>query len=211
MARRSRLVTVAVVAAVNLLGCGSAIAPAPDLAPRLATLAGSAGPPAASASSAGARTATAGAPVEPALGPQRPTGPTQLAHVVRVVDGDTIVARIGGRDLKVRYIGMDAPETVKPGTPVQRMGVAASQADHRLVDGRDLVLEKDVSETDRFGRLLRYPWLHDGDRWTLVSLELVRLGFASTATFPPDVKYAAVYRAAEREARDASRGLWGPP
>ncbi len=68
-----------------------------------------------------------------------------------------------------------------------------------------------MSETDRYDRLLRYVWLVDGDRWTLVNLELVRQGFAQVETDPPDVKYADRFVAAERMARDAGRGLWGAP
>jgi micrococcal nuclease len=139
---------------------------------------------------------------------QAPTGPTREALVVRVVDGDTIVVRLGGEDRRLRYIGMDAPETVRPDHPVEWMGPEASEANRRLVEGRSVVLEKDVSETDRFGRLLRHVWLRDGDEWLLVNLELVRLGYAQVTTFPPDVKYVELLLDAEREARDAERGLW---
>ncbi len=141
----------------------------------------------------------------------RPTGPTEPARVVRIVDGDTIVVSVGGRDEHLRYIGMDTPETVQPGSPVQWMGPEASRANAALVAGRTVVLEKDVSETDRYDRLLRYVWLADGDRWTLVNLELVRQGFAQVETDPPDVKYADRFVAAERTARDAGLGLWGTP
>ena len=150
-----------------------------------------------------------GGPVVP-LAPTRPTGPTETARVTRIVDGDTIVVRMGGRDLHLRYIGMDTPETVKPGSPVEWMGPEASAANARLVKGRTVVLEKDVSETDQYGRLLRYVWLEDGGRWTMVGLELVRLGYAQVETVPPDVKYADAFVTAERAARQAGLGLWGP-
>jgi micrococcal nuclease len=130
------------------------------------------------------------------------------AKVVRVVDGDTIVVEFGGRQSKVRYIGMNTPETVDPATPVQWMGPEASAANASLVAAKQVVLEKDVSETDQYGRLLRYVWLTDGRSWTLVDLELVERGFASVATFPPDVKYVDLFRAAERRARAAEIGLW---
>ena len=126
------------------------------------------------------------------------------------MDGDTIVVRLGGRDQRLRYIGMDTPETVKPDSPVEWMGPEASRANARLVEGRDVVLEKDVSETDRFGRLLRYVWLVDGDRWTMVDLALVEQGFAQVETDPPDVRYADRFVAAQRAARAAGLGLWGP-
>ena len=104
---------------------------------------------------------------------------------------------------------MDTPETVKPDSPVEWMGPEASRANAGLVEGRTVVLEKDVSETDRYGRLLRYVWLVDGDRWTLVDLELVRQGFAQVETDPPDVRYADRFVAAQRAARAAGLGLWG--
>jgi micrococcal nuclease len=137
-----------------------------------------------------------------------PTGPIQTATVVRVVDGDTIVVRTDGRQRRLRYIGVDTPETVDPRQQVEWMAREASAANRALVAGRQVVLEKDVSETDRFGRLLRYVWLRDSRRWTLVNLELVRRGFAHVATYPPDIKYVDLFRAAEAEARNARRGLW---
>jgi len=139
----------------------------------------------------------------------RPIGPTESARVVRVVDGDTIVVRLGGHDQRLRYVGMDTPETVKPGSPVEWMGPEANRANTALVEGQTVVLEKDVSETDEYGRLLRYVWLVVGDRWTLVNLELVRQGYAQVETDPPDVRYADRFVAAQRAAREAGLGLWG--
>ena len=139
-----------------------------------------------------------------------PIGRTETARVVRVVDGDTIIIDRGRGNERLRYIGMDTPETVKPNTPVQWMGPEASAANKALVDGREVVLEKDVSEIDQYDRLLRYVWLRDGDVWTFVNLELVRLGFAQVATFPPDVRWTDLFLAAQRVAREAGVGLWGP-
>ncbi len=127
--------------------------------------------------------------------------------MVRVVDGDTIVVDRGHGQERVRYIGMDTPESVKPNTPVEPMAHEAAAANSRLVAGRKVVLEKDVSETDRYGRLLRDVWLDDGG-WRLVNLELVREGFAQVTTFPPDVKYVDVLLAAQRDARERGVGLW---
>jgi micrococcal nuclease len=140
-----------------------------------------------------------------------PTGPTQEARVVRVVDGDTIRVELDGEEYRLRYIGMDTPETVRPGTPVEWMGPEATEANRRLVEGRSVVLEKDVSETDRFGRLLRHVWVREGDGWLLVGLELLRQGYAQVTTYPPDVKYVELFLEAQREAREAGRGLWGDP
>ena len=158
------------------------------------------------------------ASVEPAESPSlsaaaafAPTGITEPARVVRVVDGDTIVVDRGRGQEKLRYIGVDTPETVKPGSPVEWMGPQASAANRALVDGREVILERDVSEYDRYGRLLRYVWIHDGGTWTLVNLALVAAGYAQVVTYPPDVKYVDRYLEAQAEARTAGRGLWGAP
>ncbi len=138
-----------------------------------------------------------------------PLGATEAARVVRVVDGDTIVIDRGRGNERVRYIGIDTPESVKPNTPVEFMAAEASAANEALVEGREVVLERDVSDVDRFDRLLRYIWLRDGDGWVFVNLELVRRGFAQVATYPPDVRWAETFLAAQRDARDAGAGLWG--
>ena len=139
-------------------------------------------------------------------------GPTALrtaARVLRVVDGDTIEVEveIDRREYRLRYIGIDAPETIKENTPVEWMGPEASAANGALVRGEVVYLEKDVSDTDRYGRLLRYVFLADG---AFVNGELVRQGYAQAITYPPDVKYQKLLRALEREARNAGRGLWQP-
>jgi micrococcal nuclease len=144
----------------------------------------------------------------PAFG-RAPTGPTQLATVVKITDGDTIRVIIDGAEYPVRYIGMNTPE-VHGG--VEWMGREASQANAALVSGRQVILEKDVSETDRYGRLLRYVWVEDGTRLVLVNRVLLRRGFAQITTYPPDVKYAdTVFLTAQRNARDEGLGLWGAP
>ncbi|MBI3747365.1 MAG: thermonuclease family protein [Chloroflexi bacterium] len=132
-----------------------------------------------------------------------------MARVVRVIDGDTIVVDRGRGGERLRYIGMDTPETVKPGSPVEWMGRESADANRALVEGATVVLEKDVSETDQYGRLLRHVWLHDGATWRLVDLELVRDGYARVSTYPPDVKYVDLYLAAQVDAREHDRGLWG--
>jgi micrococcal nuclease len=131
--------------------------------------------------------------------------------VVRVVDGDTIEARIGGTIYTIRYIGLDAPESVKPGSVVEPFGPEASEKNRELVDGKAVLLEKDLSNTDRFGRLLRYVYVdlpaQAGD--IFINDYLVREGYARASTYPPDVRYADTFTASEREARGNSRGLWG--
>jgi len=147
----------------------------------------------------------------PSAGPDElaPTGTTEEARVVRVVDGDTIVVDRGRGKEKLRYVGIDTPETVKPSSPVEWMGREASAANRALVEGKTVVLEKDVSETDRYGRLLRHVWLRGEGTWRLVDLELVREGYARVSTYPPDVKYADLYLAAQVDAWESDRGLWG--
>jgi len=145
---------------------------------------------------------------EPTPTPQPSPSPERTeAEVVRVIDGDTIEVSIDGEIYKVRYIGIDTPETVHPEKPVEWMGPEASAANKELVGGKTVYLEKDVSETDKYGRLLRYVFLADG---TFVNAELVRLGYAQVSTYPPDVKYQDLFLEMQREAREAERGLWGP-
>lgn len=127
------------------------------------------------------------------------------ALVVRVIDGDTIEVNIDGKLYKVRYIGIDTPETVHPTKGEEPYGKEASVKNKELVEGKVVKLEKDVSETDRYGRLLRYVWVRD----LFVNAELVRLGYAQVVTYPPDVKYQDLFLDLQREAREAGRGLWG--
>lgn len=131
----------------------------------------------------------------------QPTPSAQTVKVTRVVDGDTIEIE-GGQ--KVRYIGIDTPETVDPKKPVQCFGKEASNKNKELVENKQIRMEKDVSETDQFGRLLRYVYIDD----IFVNDYLVRQGFAHIATFPPDVKYQSQFLQAEKEARENNRGLW---
>jgi len=127
------------------------------------------------------------------------------AQVVRVVDGDTIIVSIDGQKCRVRYIGIDCPEIAHSGKPREWMAREASEANEKLVGGGIVYLERDVSDTDRYGRLLRYVWA--GGK--MVNAELVRLGYAHAITYPPDVKRQDLLRAMQREAQDAQRGLWG--
>ena len=127
------------------------------------------------------------------------------APVTRVVDGDTIEARIGGRDEDVRLIGIDTPETVKPDTPVQCFGPQASHFTHRLLEGRTVRLVPGDEQRDIYGRLLAY--VHLGDRF--VNAMLVRRGLARTLTIPPNDRFAPLLRRLEIRAARAGRGLWG--
>lgn len=124
------------------------------------------------------------------------------AKVVRVVDGDTIKLETGE---VVRYIGIDTPETVHPSKPIQCYGKEASDKNKELVEGKEIKLEKDVSETDKYNRLLRYVWLGD----MLVNEYLVREGYAQSSSYPPDVKYQNKFIEAQKLAKEENKGLWG--
>jgi micrococcal nuclease len=127
------------------------------------------------------------------------------ARVVRVVDGDTIVASVDGEDEYVRYIGIDTPETVKPDTPVQCFGPNASDENHRLVEGRTVRLVFDREERDDYGRLLAYVYT----RGRFVNAELVRGGFARTLEIAPNISHAVELQRLARRAAQAGKGLWG--
>lgn len=131
-------------------------------------------------------------------------GGPRTAQVVRVVDGDTIVVRLGGREERVRYIGVDTPESVKPGTPVQCFAERASAFNAQLVEGKRVRLDGDAEARDRYGRLLAY--VHAGG--VFVNAELVRRGYARPLTVPPNVRYADRFARLASAARERGTGLW---
>jgi len=129
------------------------------------------------------------------------------AVVQRVVDGDTIVVHIAGRDERVRLIGVDTPESVDPRSPVQCYGKEASAFTAQLLPAGSVVrLERDVEARDRFDRLLAYVYRVSDDLF--VNLELARAGYAQVLTIPPNVAYAEQFRVAAAAARQAGTGLW---
>lgn len=130
-----------------------------------------------------------------------------LARVERVVDGDTIRVRIDGREETVRYIGVDTPETKKPGTPVQCFGKRASAENERLVEGERVRLVAGAEPRDRYGRMLAYVHREQDDAF--VNERLLRGGFARTLTIAPNDRYEARFRLAEARARATRAGLWG--
>jgi micrococcal nuclease len=134
-----------------------------------------------------------------------PSGHAVTAKVVRVVDGDTIVASVDGHDEYVRYIGVDTPETVKPDTPVQCYGPQASAENHRLVEGRAVRLVFDSERRDVYGRLLAY--VYAGSRF--VNATLVRAGYARTLAIAPNTAHAPLFDRLASRAGRAGRGLWG--
>ncbi|MEA2195456.1 MAG: micrococcal nuclease [Solirubrobacteraceae bacterium] len=133
-------------------------------------------------------------------------GRGELGRVVKVVDGDTIHVQLGSVREKVRYIGVDTPETKDPRRPVQCFGQKASDFNERLVGGQLVRLVPDVEERDRYGRLLAYVYrARDG---LFVNAELARLGYAQPLSIAPDVRFAQRFTELAREAREAGRGLW---
>lgn len=134
--------------------------------------------------------------------PASPSSPLmEKVHVQRVIDGDTIQLENGK---KVRYIGIDTPETKDPRRPVQCYGQEAAAQNKALVEGKDVFLEKDVSETDSFGRWLRYVYVDD----QMVNALLVQQGYAYARSYPPDVKYQSLFQQLESAAQQQQFGLW---
>ena len=132
-----------------------------------------------------------------------------LASLISDSDGDTIRVDVGGQVETLRPILIDTPETHGPNNPPECYGAEATAFLERLLPrGSALYLETDVSERDRFGRLLRYVWLDRDDEVYLVNEAMVRAGYAAQSTFPPDVKYEERIQAAARFAREHGYGLW---
>jgi micrococcal nuclease len=126
------------------------------------------------------------------------------AKVVRVVDGDTVVVRYEGREERIRLIGVDTPETVHPNKPVEAYGEEAKEYTKKKLEEKDIQIEFDVQERDRYGRLLGYIWV-DG---LLFNDELLRMGYARVATFPPNVKYVEMFKETEKNAKEKQVGIW---
>ena len=101
----------------------------------------------------------------------------------------------------MRYIGIDTPETYPY---AEAYGIEAWQANRRLVEGKRVRLERDVSETDRYNRLLRYVYVDN----VFVNAELVKMGLARAVAYPPDTRYQDYLEDLEAEARSAGRGMW---
>lgn len=129
-------------------------------------------------------------------------GGFEQALVVRVIDGDTVELESGER---LRYIGMDSPERyVRSAEPAECFSDEALWENRRLVEGKVVSLEADRSNTDRYGRLLRYVWLDD----VMINEVLVATGFAVERDYPPDSKYAERLSEAQIEAEQNNLGLW---
>lgn len=130
--------------------------------------------------------------------PESPEGDTTTARVTQVIDGDTIRVEISGNVYSVRYIGINTPERNQNGY------AEATDINSELVLGQTVELEKDVSEVDQYGRLLRYVWV-DGQ---MVNAVLVGLGYAESVVYRPDMLYADDFAEIESYARENGSGLW---
>jgi len=130
-----------------------------------------------------------------------PDAPPQFGKVENVVDGDTIKVLIDGSIYPVRYIGIDTPESTNT---IEYFGQESSSKNSDLVRGMDVILYKDVSETDRYDRLLRYVFVGD----MFINYELVNQGYATAMYYPPDVACATLFDEAQANARAQSLGMW---
>lgn len=174
------------------------------------------GAPTTTESSSAAETASPLAP-DPSAGDTSGTGApsTKQGRVVRVVDGDTAHILVGGVREKVRFIGVDTPESTKE---IEPFGQQSSAYTKKALDGRTVWLETDAELRDRYGRLLAYVWLEkptsgsDSEiRTKMFNARLLLDGYAQVYTFPPNVRYVESFLRYQREARGADRGLWKVP
>jgi len=141
--------------------------------------------------------------VLPTLGACASVPQTQIT-VTRVIDGDTIEVDIAGTIYKVRYIGIDAPELDDERAKFCDLAQKATRYNRQQVEGKTVRLEKDVSDVDKYERLLRYVYVDD----TLVNAELVREGLAWVKVYEPDTKYRDYLEELQTEARQAGKGIW---
>ena len=147
------------------------------------------------------------------------------AKIERVVDGDTAIITFlfddGSKYLKerVRFLGVDTPETVHPNKPVQYYGKEASNFTKQNLDGKTVWLQTDVEVKDRYGRMLAYVWLKEPTKKQLDDESAIRKymfnaillegGYAQLMTIQPNSRYANIFVHIQREAREQKKGLWG--
>ena len=131
---------------------------------------------------------------------------SDLAKIVSVIDGDTIVLEVQNQTETVRLLGVDTPETVHPSKPIECFGPEASAfTKATLVKGSSVKLLRDVEPRDRFQRLLVYLFLADG---TLFNQLLIDRGFARTLSIEPNTTFASQFATHESNARNRRVGLW---
>lgn len=126
----------------------------------------------------------------------------ERARITYVFDGDTVEVELDGRVYRLRYIGVDSPEREEP------FYQEAFDFNRNMVEDQTVILVRDVSETDQYGRLLRYVYLLDG---TFVNGEMIRNGMARLVTFPPDVDQTEYLRQLQEDAEESGSGMWSRP
>ncbi len=130
---------------------------------------------------------------------------SSLYEVVRVVDGDTFVINYNGKNEKVRLIGVDTPESVHPNAEKNtEFGNQVSNFSKKMLTGKQVQIELDVEQRDKYGRLLVYAYI-DGQMYNKILLEK---GYAKIATYPPNVKHVEEFTALQKQARENKVGLW---
>ena len=130
-----------------------------------------------------------------------------LYDVVRVVDGDTIIVDRDGKETRVRFIGVDTPESVNPDESLNtEQGAIAADYTKELLTGQQVYLEYDKERTDKYDRVLAYVYLSDGE--TMVEEELLNSGMARTMTIEPNTKYATYFEQLEAAAAEKKIGIW---
>jgi micrococcal nuclease len=134
--------------------------------------------------------------------------PSELYQVTKVVDGDTFWAAIdNSNEIKIRLIGVDAPESRKTGKKeIGYFGKESNDYLHKLISGKKVRLEFDVEKYDQYRRVLAYVYLEDG---TFVNAELLKQGYANVMTIPPNVKHADEFVRYVHKARRTHKGMWG--
>lgn len=132
---------------------------------------------------------------------------SQYIYVTKVIDGDTFWGNDAGLDeVRVRLLGIDAPESRKSGhKEVGFYGRESEEYLKSLLSHKKVRLEYDVDKYDQYGRTLAYVYLEDG---TFVNAELLKQGYARVMTFPPNVKYADEFIRLQRKARRSQVGMW---
>jgi len=134
------------------------------------------------------------------------------AYVSRVIDGDTIEVIMDSQKFKVRLIGINCPEYT---SKIEYFGKESSEYTTIELVNKNVYLEKDISETDKYGRLLRYVWLEiptdistNEIKDKMFNAILLNNGYAMQSTYPPDVRYSNIFKDISTNARINSRGLW---
>ncbi|MBC2576163.1 thermonuclease family protein [Peptostreptococcus canis] len=143
----------------------------------------------------------------------------EKAKVIKVVDGDTIKVNINGNKKTVRMIGVDTPETVHPKKPVMYYGQEASSYTKKQLSNKVVYLQRDVSDTDKYNRLLRYIWLkkpstNPSEKEVIMYMynaKLIKDGYGQLVTYPPDVKYTDLFRKLQKNAYKNKTGMWKEP